>query len=212
MRYLVACPFVHRPSFDAMRATMHPKLAEHALVIDNTVDNLGAAGSRNVAARWMERTDVDWVVEVSPVTRFGPRGGLDFLAALVAHPDAWVIQSAAPVNWHCIAWSRRLYERVGYWDEHFWPVYGEDGDMSRRIHLAQAEDGLAAVWACVEIDAWITMHGHTVTLAGVEVDHAALWTYYETKWGGPPGHETYTRPFGDPGKPLSWWSERGATP
>lgn len=217
--FIVSCPFVHQPSFDAMWDTMHPRLRERALVIDNTVVNLGAAGSRNAAlaqARW-ER--VDWIVEVSPVTRFGPTGGLDMIAALDEHADAWVIQSAAPVNWHCIAWSVRMHDIVGTWDENLHPIYGEDGDMSRRIHLARAEEaGIEAArlggqpeqffrarWACVPIDAWITMYGHSAVLAGIVIDQAPLWAYYSEKWGSRSGAETFTRPFNRTDVGLDWW-------
>lgn len=205
MTFLVACPFVHAPSFEIMWGQLHPELRERAIPIDNTELNLGAAGSRNLAQRVAAERGVDWVVEVSPVVRFGPPGGLDFVRALEDHADAWVVQSWAPLNWHLIAWSTGLPKRVGLWDENFWPVYGEDGDMSRRIHLAAAEDGHAAAWACVPVDAWITMHGHSVRLANVQVDYPTIWSYYEAKWGGRSGEERFTRPFDAPDIPLSWW-------
>lgn len=454
MRYVVACPFVHRPSFDAMWATMAPALRSKAVVIDNTRQNLGAAGSRNLAARVAVERDADWVIEVSPVTRFGPPGGSDFVANVAMHHDAWVVQSSTPVNWHCIAWSMRLYKRVGFWDQNFWPVYClapdtpvltadlrwvalddldvgarlvgveegaighgksrryipseitskrhrmaevvrltmedgrqvvcthdhrwlaklprpstgpyrwrftgrlqrgsrimcpldvwptastfeagwlagiydgegcihasdrlrgvtfsqkegpvldrakgilagmgipftwrdkdasgvvtvevnrrrhalrllgelrpvrllqervwagmhvrsridihelaiedieplgvrevvsietstrtfianglvshncEDGDMAHRIAVAAREDGIDAPWACVDTDAWVTMHGHSMVLAGIKVDHEALWDYYAAKWGGRSGHEVYERPFGDETRTLADW-------
>lgn len=123
MTFVVLCPFVHRPSFEKMIATLDPALAEQAIVIDNTRENLGAAGSRNVGARILLDAGADWLVDISPVTRFGPSAGRDFIAALDEHPDAWVVQSAAPVNWHLIAWHRRLFETVGEFDENFWPIY-----------------------------------------------------------------------------------------
>lgn len=203
MTFLVVCPFVSREQFDLMWAGMHPQLRDRALILDNTAANRGAAGSRNIGARLLAERDLDWMVDVSPATRFGPSGGLDFRDALAARPDAWVVQSSAPVNWHLIAWHRRVYERVGLWDENFWPIYGEDGDFSRRIHIAVEEDQRGAAWECVDVDAWVTMYGHSLRLAGVKVDMARTWEYYRRKWGGLSGHETFVRPFGR--KPLDWW-------
>lgn len=200
MSYLVLCPFVHRPSHLEMMATLAPELSAQALVVDNTATNLGAAGSRNVGVRKLLEYGIDWLVDLSPVLRCGPPGGLDFLALLDENADAWVVQASAPVNWHCMAWHRRTFEAVGLWDENFWPVYGEDGDMAYRIACAMPPDS----WRNVDVDAWVTMYGHSVKLAGVQVDHARIWRYYERKWGGLSGAETYTTPF-NTGHPISWW-------
>lgn len=203
MSALVLCPYVHRQSFEEMFETMHPSLSGGALCLDNTETNRGAAGSRNVGARRILDQGIDWLVDVSPVTRFGPHAGLDFVAQL-AGSDAWVVQSSAPVNWHLIAWSRRLFERVGLFDENFWPIYGEDADMARRVHIAAEEDGRNAVWDCVDADAWVTMYGHSVRLAGIVPNMERCWTYYRAKWGGMSGAETYRRPF-NAGESLAWW-------
>lgn len=210
MKYVLLLPFVHSESYDRMVATLHQDVLDSAacvIVLDNTAHNRGCAASRNVGVRAMFDYDADWVIDVSPVTRFGPAGGRDFVESVAAN-DSWVVQSSTPVNWHCIAWSRRMHERVGLWDENFWPIYGEDGDMSRRIHLAMAEDppvgSSAARWDCVDTDAWITMHGHAAKLAGVWTDHERMWQYYVAKWNGRSGEETHVRPFGlDVG--LDWW-------
>lgn len=196
------CPYVHRPSFDAMWATLAPELRDDALVLDNTVTNLGAAGSRNVGARQLLDEDIDWLIDISPVTRFGPNGGLDFIE-LVEQSDGWIMQASTPVNWHLMAWSRRLFERVGLFDENFWPIYGEDGDMAHRVAIASREDG-GNRWDCVDVDAWVTMYGHSRKLANVTVDMETLWAYYDTKWGGHSGLERFTRPF-DRDVGLAWW-------
>lgn len=207
MSYLVICPFVHRPSFDRMIATLHPSLSSNALIIDNTPPNrnLGAAGSRNVGARRILDEGIDWLVDISPVTRFGIPGGMDFIGEVEAAEDAWVVQSASPVNWHAMAWSRRMFERVGLFDENHWPIYGEDGDISYRIHQAVREDNLSGIWPCVEIDAWITMFGHSFRLAKIATDQARSREYHILKWGGDYGAETFTRPFNDPSHPLAFW-------
>jgi hypothetical protein len=203
MSYIVLCPFVHRPSFDAMMNTLDPDLADEAIVLDNTVENLGAAGSRNVGIKRLRDEGAEWLVDISPAARFGPPGGLDFLAFLDANPDAWVVQSASPVNWHCMGWHRRLFETVGDFDENFWPIYGEDGDIAYRYQVA-ARSHPDARWTVVDTDAWITMYGHSHKLAGVRADQETLWAYYTQKWGGRSGHERFAHPFDDPTLPLGF--------
>lgn len=206
MSYVIVVPYVHKPSKDRMMATLASELASEVHLINNSgTPNLGAAGSRNLGARLVLQQGADWHIEVSPATRFGPTGGVDFLNQLEQHPDAWVVQCSAPVNWHVIAWHRRLYEAVGLWDENFWPIYGEDGDMSRRIHLATAEQ--PGTWACVDIDAWMIGYGHSVRLGGVKPDHEMLWRYYRAKWGGSHGAEHYTLPFNNPRNGLDYWPQ-----
>ncbi len=206
--FVTLLPYVHEPSYWAMRETAHETLLAEALVLDNRKRNLGIAASRNIGALALAEQDADWLVEISPVTRFGPPGGLDFLDHLDkidTYFGCWVVQSSTPVNWHCIAWHRTAFERVGYFDENFWPVYGEDGDFSRRLHIAAEEDGRVGTWGCVDVDAWITMHGHSSKLAGIEIDQGPLWEYYVAKHGGRPGAETVLRPFGNRKHGLDWW-------
>lgn len=209
MKFVVLCPYVHEPQFVRMWATLHPTLRDAAIVLDNREQNIGCAGSRNVGARALIEADAEWLVDISPATRFGPPGGVDFLDYLAARPDHWVVETAAPVVWHCIAWHRRVFDTVGFWDENYWPIYGEDGDMSRRIHIAAAEAGdpneRPVLWDAVPTDAWVTMYGHSQRLGGVTIDQERIWAYYVAKWGGRSGEETYVRPFGRLDVGLDWW-------
>lgn len=205
MSYLIVLPSIWPPYTDACMRGLAPDLADHLLVVDNTIDNLGVAGSWNVAARHVLDSNLDWLVVLSAATRFGPEGGADFIAALDRYRNSyWVVESSAPVGWHLLAWSRSVFEQVGLFDETFWPAYGEDADMSYRIHTAQRE-GIAGGWANERVDAWIAMQGHGCRLAKVQIDYDRAWTYYLKKWGGLSGHEMYDRPFNDPTLPLSYW-------
>ncbi len=174
-------------------------------VIDNTAENRGVAGSWNIGARQVLDEGADWLVSLSAATRFGPHRGLDFLAQLEALPDAWVVESCAPVGWHLIGWHRRCFERIGLFDENHWPAYGEDADWSWRLLVAIDEDRPRAPWVKVEVDAWIAMQGHGSRLAGIRPDYDATWAYHVAKFGGLSGHERFRRPFDDESLPLSWW-------
>jgi hypothetical protein len=204
--YLIVLPTIWPPYLKACLDGMDDDLVEHLLVVDNTHRNLGLAASWNMGARRVLRDSLDWLVILSAATRFGPEGGRDFVALLDHHDtdETWVLESSAPVNQHLFAFSRPCLERVGLFDENFFPIYGDDADISRRVHVAQQDDG-AGKWDNEPVDAWIAMAGHATKLAGVTVDFPKTWAYYETKWGGLSGHETFTRPFGDPDLPLSFW-------
>lgn len=204
MNVVAVLPSIHPPYTERCLAGMHADLADRLLVVDNTTRNRGLAASWNRGAREVLATGADWLVIVSAGVRFGLAGGRDFLDVLDGFSDAWVVESAAPVNQHLMGWSRAMLEGVGLADENFWPIYGEDADFSRRVHVAQSE-GWGGTWENRPIDAWLAMPGHATKLAGVTVNWDRTWAHYTRKWGGQSGHETYARPFGDDSLPLSFW-------
>jgi hypothetical protein len=201
--FLAVLPSIWPPYSSACLDGMAPEFRRHVLVVDNTTHNRGVAASWNVGARVVLEDRLDWLVVVSAATRFGSEGGRDFLKVLDVS-DGWVVESGAPVGWHLLAWSRRILERVGLFDENYHPAYGEDADVSRRVHVAQAEDGEPTAWECHDGDVWIASRGHGTELAGVEPNIARSIRYHERKWGGWSGHERFRRPF-DTKRPLSWW-------
>jgi hypothetical protein len=97
----------------------------------------------------------------------------------------------------CGAVTAAAIEKVGYFDQNFWPVWYDDNDYGRRLKLS----GLSFL-----IDERVHVeHKRSSTARGDrflrrisrerEVRNAA---YYARKWGGPPGEETFTSAFGDP--------------
>lgn len=212
MSYFIVLPSIHPPYLDQCVDGMHEDLRRHLLIVNNAPPwtNLGVAASWNLGARQVLKEQRDWLIVCSAATRFGSAGGRDFVDALDAHRDAWVVEPAGQVpvvGWHFLAWSRvNVLERVGLFDENYWPAYGEDQDISFRILQAANEDGAPPdFWPKVNIDASLAMVNHGVQLAGVEWDQPKLWRYYRKKWGGSFGRETFTRPFGDMTRSLGWW-------
>lgn len=207
MTYLVVMPFTHLGYASECLASMAPEVWHHTLTVDNTVDNKGAAGSYNIGARQVLDEGLDWLITLSPSTRFGPEGGSDMIEYLHGDgKDAWVVEADMPVGWHWIAWHRRMFERIGIWDENFWPVYGEDIDISHRILTAIDEDKADRAWQVFPCDAWMMMQGYSAHVGGVDVRITAeTWSYYEAKWGGRSGHEKFNRPFDDPENGLDYW-------
>ena len=97
-------------------------------------------------------------------------------------------------------------EKVGWFDENFYPAYFEDCDYHYRMHLA----GLPGFG----IDRPAS-HARSSTLATApplerqKIDHGFMKNreYYRQKWGGFQGEEKFTVPFD--GKPPKGWKERG---
>jgi GT2 family glycosyltransferase len=85
-------------------------------------------------------------------------------------------------------------EKFGHFDEKFSPAYFEDNDMHYRLKLAGALVGR-------RLDAG-AFHAGSVTQnwGGKQVVNGTMFNanrdYYVSKWGGTPGNELYTIPFG----------------
>lgn len=208
MTAVIVLPSIHPPYTEACLDGLAPDVAALTVVVDNTVENRGVAGSWNIGARRVLDEGLDWLVSLSAATRFGPCGGRDFIDLLDRYSSSWVVESSVPVGWHLIGWSRELLERVGLFDENHWPAYGEDADMAHRVGVAISESDWPAyreAWRVEPVDAWLAMQGHGTKLAGVQVDMTKTWAYHRAKWGGLSGHETCRRPFGDPTLPLGFW-------
>lgn len=88
---------------------------------------------------------------------------------------------------------RALFERVGWFDERFFPAYFEDNDFAYRMNLAGIQRQL--------VDASYH-HFTSSTMAAYSADemnehHArfeANRRLYTQKWGGPPDCETFREP------------------
>lgn len=88
-----------------------------------------------------------------------------------------------------------LMQKLGGFDENFYPAYFEDNDAYYRSQLA----GYSSEW----VDSVEIFHKGSQTQFGVDgqiVSHDRfdqLRDLYVSKWGGIPGNETFTRPFGN---------------
>jgi GT2 family glycosyltransferase len=97
-------------------------------------------------------------------------------------------------------------EKFGSFDENFSPAYFEDNDMHYRLKVAGAKVGDRR-------DAGM-FHAGSVTQnwGGWQVVSGEMFEsnrrYYAKKWGGTPGEETYTSPYGKDNLPISYWSQQ----
>lgn len=205
-------PFIVLPSIVPERTatclrTLKPDSGK-LVVVDNSVDNRGVAASWNLGIDHLLASDEEWLVLLSAGVVFGEAAGQDFFGALAGHKGVWAVEAGNGLGWHLIAFARYVVERVGRFDENFWPAYYEDNDYSYRIQLAFGIDSRSQpgvpLWPKVDVDAWVPEVAHGIKEAEVTVDFVALEAFYARKWGGVSPNETFTTPFNS-GRDISWW-------
>jgi Glycosyl transferase family 2 len=134
-------------------------------------------------------------------------------------PDTFgrMLDSSAGVvcaqGFSCFRIDAAVWHQVGPFDEEFYPAYWEDTDYRRRLNLA----GLCIdEWPSVPVampSVGRTTYSSGVTHGKFEPDAYQSWRgarlarfhaqveanhqRYVMKWGGEPGRETFTTPFGE---------------
>lgn len=225
-------PFIHRPYYDEFMATSKLQPLQ-IMALDNTgaegteTYNIGVAESWNRGIDFMHSTGSDWLLIVSATMRFGERGGLDILEQIEKHPYAHIINFArADVSeqnyagadsppyedgvfyWHCIAIRKEIFERVGYFDPNFYPIYFEDTDFDLRLNKAYQINGSELWRIIVPIDATSKGIGHAQKKTGIKSDSDKLIAYFATKWGRHPSAAQlgeYEHPFNQPENSLKFF-------
>lgn len=99
--------------------------------------------------------------------------------------------------------SRMTVERVGEFDEGFYPAYFEDNDFHYRINLA----GLKAVTyppAMFYHYGSGTSNENKISEAMRGVQFERNHAYFREKWGGDSTNETFRKPFNDESKTIKW--------
>ena len=141
-----------------------------------------------------------------------PRGALRDLANRIEAADGPLVLHH---EWTVFAMNRAVVETVGLFDvQSFYPVYYDDTDYSYRCYLA----GIPVVddreWV-LEGDIGQTNVASQTIRADENLARANNRTWslnhdaYVEKWGGPPGAERFTTPWGMKyGVPLPLWATR----
>ncbi len=192
---------------DRLMASMSPRMRRATTVIDNTETNRGVAASWNIVAEEVIDMHHDWLVILSSAMRMGHAGGNDFIEHLAAADDDVIaIEVAHGIGWHMIAFRRQTLERVGLFDENFWPAYFEDIDYGRRVHLAYGKMD-PPWWPKVDADVSMAGMAHGITLGKVDAPAEPNIAYYVEKWGGMTGHEQFETPYNEK-REVSWWRPR----
>lgn len=88
------------------------------------------------------------------------------------------------------------FDKIGSFDERFYPAYFEDNDYAYRVHVLAGYPSYSAPNATYDHVGSSTMKKYTP--AEMDAHHHAFRAnalYYSSKWGDEPGRERYTTPF-----------------
>jgi GT2 family glycosyltransferase len=154
--------------------------------------NLGVAASWNHACRRAWERGHDAVVLLNDDVVFTDGSALArFRGAVNAEPRELYLVDGLAFAAFCV--TRAVWDEVGDFDEEFWPAYYEDCDWHYRAKLRGIAGAILEVPASHESGATRTDRPEMQQLI-----HETLGTNHEryvAKWGGIPGHETFTVPW-----------------
>lgn len=166
--------------------------------------NPGVAPSFNFAMKKLDRhsLDLDIVVLLSPSCLFN-RSVDDFIERLdqeEAKEKRYYYNAQANLlsDMHCIAFTKRMYEEFGLWDENLQPYGYDDQDTQYRFKLMGVMTTMLYgiprtsqnLGAGIGSDPRLTLHFQMS--AGFQQE------YFIRKWGGVFTQETFTKPFNNP--------------
>ncbi len=175
--------------------------------------NLGAGPSFNFGIKKLDRhaQDLDYVIILSPACLFD-NNVEDFVKVIeeheAVHSEYYYIAPSKQhhTDMHSIAFTKKLYEEVGLFDENLWPYGYDDMDMEYRMGLigkcpylyydlprisqplAQGVSSDPRLFRCHELN----------------VAHQA--DYYRRKWGGDHNSEKFETPFNNPFLTIKDWT------
>ena len=113
-----------------------------------------------------------------------------------AHGDAgpvWFSGLQDLAGWFCFATSKQLTEKIGWFDEHFYPAYFEDADMEHRIRCGGYETYIHM--PVDHIGGQTTKNDKDRETAVNQVYFKNYQLYYRMWNGGPLGDEGFREKF-----------------
>lgn len=156
--------------------------------------NLGCGGSWNHIIK--HRPAGPWWLIVNADIEFGA-GDLQRLAGRMEKYEGPLLATlfefgAFGINAGCV-------DTVGWFDENLHPMYFEDNDYKRRMKFASVP--YLEVSGTTRHDTSSTIRSDETFAARNSETFQQNAAYYRQKWGGLPGTEAFTVPFGGAGDP-----------
>lgn len=127
-----------------------------------------------------------------------------------AHPVNNKDESEAPSPcFSCFMITPETIQRVGFFDEGFFPAYFEDNDYHHRMKVIAGENSAIAITKAVFYHFGSRTQNQAV---GAPVVPGEMFRknadYFKRKWGGEPKFETYQTPFNDSTKDHTYAERR----
>lgn len=132
--------------------------------------------------------------DLGMVTAWNVNGEIDTPDKLVKYEIPILQKFTEAPDFSCFMIKESTINKVGYFDENFWPAYFEDNDYHYRMKLK----GIRAV----KDNQALYYHYGSCTVKENEgigkvnnENYLINKEYYIKKWGGEPGNETFETPF-----------------
>ena len=157
-------------------------------------DSLGWAGSLNFGIG--QTPDAPWWFWSSNDIVFGEGD----LAKITEYMESATEARIVTFDYAWGAFNQAVAQQVGLFDEwNYWPIYYDDTDFDYRCRLAKID----RIRYTGNIKHGAGDHQTSLTVASSEsfakangITYALNYKAYAEKWGGPPGEERFTTPWG----------------
>lgn len=164
------------------------------IVVDNWVENRGVAAGWNYGIRKSIAMGIDQFVIMNDDASFRPGSSPSQLIKELDDDTAFVM---GEVGFAGFATHKAAIDRIGYFDEMFFPAYYEDNDFAYRAKLG-GMNYKGIIHCKIDHEGSKTQFWNGTGDDQRTVSHEQFRRnrdYYIRKWGGMPGEETFTEPF-----------------
>lgn len=171
-----------------------PENLRNSVIIHKPGKNLGVAASWNLIMKIaFEYLNSDYVLLLNDDIVLG-HGRKKIEDVIQEYKDFYVLVGGH--SWSIIIISKEAYDKVGKFDEKFYPAYFEDNDYRQRIKKFEGGD----VKKFFSVNGFIPKIKRTsMTIkkdSKINKEFSKNKEYYIKKWGGLPRHEIFKTPFG----------------
>lgn len=211
---VIGIPYLNRP--DLLRRCLNSIDVHYdkIVIVDNSETAIPISfqykvirhPNAGVAASWNEVIKLfpaAWWLLVNNDIEFAP-GDLAKFEEAIQTTEAGIVADGIN-NMACFGITANCVQKVGLFDENFYPAYGEDIDYMRRCRLLDVEHRY--------LQGMGMRHDRSSTVKAFPAElqernretFEANKAYYIRKWGGWEGQEMFHHPFNDPGWPVWAW-------
>lgn len=229
MKFVVILPAMVEDIADRCIESIDKKWHKNLYIVDNSKEgfahkykniasehhpeNIGIGRGWNVGLRKCVDEQLDYAVILSASVVFED-GMSDFVAMLENNHDPHGMETQHA--WHMIAIGRKTVEKIGFFDENFYPGYYEDSDYIRRMELAGIHNPMSTTNRLPKVDIKAGYQGWALTIKrGLKVNMEACRDYFVEKWGYEPRYDSqrsrdllYKYPFNNPSNAIHYFPER----
>jgi hypothetical protein len=189
-------------SIDRIRKNTYEFIEE--LIIEDPGSNLGCAGGWN---KILQNYPGDFYLITNDDIQFNAGDLKKFLEFKEDHPEYGMIIGNCWRSYFIL--TQNVFQRVGLFDENFYPCFIEDDDYHYRLMLNGIRTG--------ECETIKVLHGtsgevssstnkNKVTKDISKYCHKNNYYYYEEKWGGSINYELFNTPFDNKSLENSSWA------